>query len=221
MAESVVGGRTLNHHLGDGKVVELGGQWIGPTQRHLHELAAWMEFDIYPTFDAGKHIAVFDGVRSAYRQVPRLPLPVLVESGLTLARLELLARRIEVDEPWSSADDMDEVTVASWIRRHVHTRTARTMMELLVENVFTCSPADLAVLHMLATVRSAGGFRPLLGIRGGAADSRSVGGSQLLSQRLATHLGPEAVSLNTPVRRISQTADRVRLSADGGTVIAR
>ena len=29
-ARDRVGGRTLNHDLGDGKVVEVGGQWIGP-----------------------------------------------------------------------------------------------------------------------------------------------------------------------------------------------
>jgi monoamine oxidase len=220
-ADDHVGGRTLNHDLGDGKVVELGGQWIGPTQFRLRELAARTGTDIYPTYDAGKHVAVFDGVRSTYRQVPRLSPAGLVESGLTLARLERLARRIEVEEPWSSGNRLDQETVAGWMRRHVHTRTARTMMELLVENVFTCSPADLSVLHMLATVQSAGGFRPLLGIRGGAADSRFVGGSQVLSQRLAASLGSENVSLNAPVRRIGQVADRVTLSADGATVAAR
>ena len=38
-ADERVGGRTLNHDLGDGKVVEVGGQWVGPTQRHLIDLA--------------------------------------------------------------------------------------------------------------------------------------------------------------------------------------
>ena len=36
-----VGGRTLNERVGDGDadVVELGGQWVGPTQHRLLELA--------------------------------------------------------------------------------------------------------------------------------------------------------------------------------------
>jgi monoamine oxidase len=180
-----------------------------------------MGIGTYTTYDAGKHVAVFGGIRSTYGRLPRLPLPGLVESGSSLARLEGLARRIDLDQPWATGDGLDEMTVASWMARHVHTGTAKTMMDLLVENVFACSAADLSVLHMLATVRSAGGFRPLLGIRGAAADSRFVGGSQLLSQRLAASLGPEVVSLSNPVRRISQIGDRVTLDADRGTVTAR
>ena len=38
-ARDRVGGRTLNHPLGDGQVVEVGGQWIGPTQDRLAALA--------------------------------------------------------------------------------------------------------------------------------------------------------------------------------------
>ncbi len=38
-ARDRVGGRTLNEDLGDGKVVEVGGQWIGPTQDRMAALA--------------------------------------------------------------------------------------------------------------------------------------------------------------------------------------
>jgi monoamine oxidase len=34
-ARERVGGRLLNEEIGDGKVVEVGGQWIGPTQERL------------------------------------------------------------------------------------------------------------------------------------------------------------------------------------------
>ena len=34
-ARDRVGGRLLNEEIGDGKVVEVGGQWIGPTQERL------------------------------------------------------------------------------------------------------------------------------------------------------------------------------------------
>ena len=39
-ARDRVGGRVLNDDIGDGKVVEVGGQWIGPTQDRLAALAA-------------------------------------------------------------------------------------------------------------------------------------------------------------------------------------
>ena len=64
-----------------------------------------------------------------------------MESGLTLARLDRLARRIDVEYPWSDRSGLDELTMASWMHRHVHTRVARTMLELLIENVFACAPS--------------------------------------------------------------------------------
>src|SRR3954470_22534395 len=39
-ARDRVGGRTLNHDLGTGVIVEVGGQWIGPTQDRIAALAA-------------------------------------------------------------------------------------------------------------------------------------------------------------------------------------
>src|SRR5207253_4112094 len=38
-ARDRVGGRVLNHDIGGGNVVEIGGQWVGPTQDRLAALA--------------------------------------------------------------------------------------------------------------------------------------------------------------------------------------
>jgi monoamine oxidase len=220
-ADERVGGRTLNYDLGDGKVVEVGGQWVGPTQRRLINLAARVGVDTYPTYTTGKSIAMLNGGRSVYRHVPRLSPFGLVESGLTLARLDRLARQIDVECPWSHRGKLDELTMASWMRAHVHTRVARTMLELLIENVFACAPADVSVLHVLTCVRSAQGLSPMIRTRGGAEDARFVGGSQLLSVRLAEQLGSETVILGSPVRTIAQSSDRVRVTADSYEVTAR
>lgn len=213
-ADERVGGRTLNYDLGNGKVVEVGGQWVGPTQRHLIDLARRLGVDTYPTYTTGRSIAMLNGGRSVYRHVPRLSPFGLMESGLTLARLDRLARRIDVEHPWLDRSGLDELTMASWMHAHVHTRTARTMLELLIENVFACAPADVSVLHVLTCVQSARGLSPMIRTRGGAEDARFVGGSQLLSMRLAERLGPDAVMLGSPVRTITHTSDRVRVAAD-------
>ena len=34
-ARDRVGGRTVNESIGDGKIAELGGQWVGPTQDRI------------------------------------------------------------------------------------------------------------------------------------------------------------------------------------------
>ena len=38
-ARDRVGGRVINREIGDGKVVEQGGQWVGPTQDRILALA--------------------------------------------------------------------------------------------------------------------------------------------------------------------------------------
>ena len=38
-ARDRVGGRTLNHDLGDGRIVDSGGQFVGPTQDRVLALA--------------------------------------------------------------------------------------------------------------------------------------------------------------------------------------
>lgn len=220
-ADERVGGRTLNYDLGDGKVVEVGGQWVGPTQHNLTDLASRLKVDTFPTFTTGKSIAMLNSTRCVYRHVPRLAPLGLVESGLTLARLDRLARRIDVESPWSDRSGHDELTMATWMRRHVHTRVARVMLELLIENVFACAPADISVLHVLTCVQSARGLGPMIRTRGGAEDARFVGGSQLLSLRLAERLGPETVILKSPVRSIAHSSDRVRVRTDELEVTAR
>jgi len=50
-ARDRVGGRIVNEELGDGNVVEMGGQWAGPTQDRLLALATEMKVAVFPTYD--------------------------------------------------------------------------------------------------------------------------------------------------------------------------
>jgi monoamine oxidase len=74
--------------------------------------------------------------------------------------------------------------------------------------------AELSALWMLSYVSSAGSFDALIDVEGGAQQDRFVGGSQLISQRLAEELG-DAVALSAPVRRISQDGGGLDVEADG------
>ncbi len=48
-----VGGRTLNQDIGGGHVVEAGGQWVGPTQTHLLQLAEQLGVKTFKTYNRG------------------------------------------------------------------------------------------------------------------------------------------------------------------------
>jgi monoamine oxidase len=222
-ARDRVGGRTLNEPLGDGQVVEVGGQWIGPTQDRLAALAGELGVDTYPTYAQGERLVEFDGAVKRYSgDIPALGRRVLVDVAQAQAKLERLARRVPLDAPWDApnAERLDSQTFWSWMRRNVYTRGGRAMMELAIEGVWAAEPADVSLLHVLFYTRSGNGLESLLSTEGGAQQDRFVGGSQLISIRLAEQLG-DAVQLSAPVRRIEHGGDGVTVHADGLNVRAR
>ncbi|MFN8041430.1 MAG: flavin monoamine oxidase family protein [Acidimicrobiales bacterium] len=222
-ARDRVGGRILNQHLDDGTPLEVGGQWIGPTQDRLAAWADELGVEQYPTHDEGENLLVYRGEPSRYTgTIPKLPAPVLASIGQAQLRLDRMARTVPLDEPWLAkrAVDWDGQTVESWLRRNVPTRGAREMLRLGVTSVFAAEAADLSLLHFLAYSHAGGLLDRLLGVRDGAQERRFVGGSQQIAIRAAAALG-DRVHLDQPVRRIDQDDDGVTVHADGASVRAR
>ena len=60
-ARDRVGGRLLNHTLEGGAVVELGGQWVGPTQDRVLALAEELGVGLFPTYIESEHFLAMDG----------------------------------------------------------------------------------------------------------------------------------------------------------------
>jgi len=222
-ARDRVGGRVLNAVTGDGTIVEVGGRWIGPGQDRLGALADELGVAQYPTYNEGDNILVYRDRRSRYRgTIPKMPAPVLAAIGAGQLRLDRMARRVPLDEPWTArrAERWDSMTVETWLRRNVPLGPAREMLRLGVTSVFAAEPADLSLLHLLHHSHAGGLLDRLLGVAGGAQERRFVGGSQEVAIRLADGLG-DAVRLAAPVRRIALTADRVSVEAGGERLDAR
>jgi monoamine oxidase len=230
-ARERVGGRVLNEEIGEGKVVEVGGQWIGPGQERIAALAAELGVGTFPTHDEGRHLLEIGGRRTSYagaltdarvellRDLSRAVSPLaLADLELARARLDRMARQVPLEEPWSApkARRWDEQTFASWLRRNTRTAAARTLLELATEAVWAAEPADVSLLHVLFYAHSGGGFNRLLGTGGGAQQDRFHGGSQRLPLLLAERLGSERLRLGAPVRRIEHDGGVV-LHADGGS----
>jgi monoamine oxidase len=221
-ARDRVGGRTLNHPIGDGKVVEVGGQWIGPGQDRIAALARELGVATFPTHSQGQNAIEFNGKLTRYRgTIPRIGPHVLADVAQAQLKIARLARTIPLEAPWAAnnARRLDSQTFETWLRRNVYTRGGRALIALSIEAVWAVEPADVSLLHVLFYARSAGGFDRLLDTDGGAQQDRFVGGSQLISIKLADGLAD--VRLNAPVRRIEHAQDGVTLHADGHTVRAR
>ena len=190
-ARDRVGGRTLNHALGDpwpGVIVEAGGQWIGPTQDRLAALAASLGVETFPTFGEGEHLIEVDGRVRRYRgSIPRISPVVLADFEQARRRLDAMARRVPLEAPWAApqAERWDATTFATWLRRNVATRGGRAVFAGVTQGVWAAEPADVSLLHWLFYARSAGGVERLIATEDGAQAERFRGGSQRLALGLA------------------------------------
>jgi monoamine oxidase len=223
-ARDRVGGRVLNHEIGDGKVVEVGAQWIGPTQDRLAALAARLGVETFPTHVAGHNLLEYGGSIHRYTgTIPRINPAVLVDVEQAQRRLNRMARSVPLHAPWEApkAAKLDGQTAATWMRRNIATKSGRMLLELGIEAVWAAQPEDLSLLHVLFYIHSAGSLELLFDTEGGAQQDRFVGGSQLIAVRMAEELGDERLLLGAPVRRIEHGGDGVTVHADGATARGR
>ncbi len=224
-----VGGRLLNEDIGGGKVVEIGGQWIGPTQRRIANLAVELGVRTFPTHDEGRHLLELGGKRTSYsgaitdarvglvRDLANVISPLaMADFEQARVRVDRMAKQVPLERPWMApkAADWDSQTFASWVRRNTRTMAARSLFELATEAVWAAEPGDVSLLHVLFYTNSGGGFNTLIGTGGGAQQDRFIGGSQRIPLLMAAELGEERLRLEWPVRRIAQTEDGVVVYAD-------
>ena len=217
-ARERVGGRVENHEIGGGNVVEVGGQWIGPTQNRLAALASDLGVDTFPTHGRGHNVIEYGGSLRRYRgTIPRINPLVLVDVERAQRRLNRLSRSVPLQAPWEApnAAKLDGQSAATWMRRNLATKGGRTLLELGIEAVWAAQPEDMSLLHMLFYIRSAGSLEMLFDTEGGAQQDRFVGGSQLIPLRMADGLGENRVVLGAPVRRIEHSREGVTIHADG------
>lgn len=214
-ARDRVGGRVWNHTFADGTVVELGAQWIGPTQDRMYALVEELGLQTFPTYNEGQSVMRFGGKMSRYRgNIPRISPFVLLDMAQAQSRFDRLAKRVPLDEPWTAerASEWDSQTFASWIDRRAHTRGARELFALYAEAVFAAEPSDFSLLHALFYTHAGGGVDMLSGTANAAQQDRIVDGSQVIPLAMAKELG-DTVRLSHPVRAIER-GDGVTVRSD-------
>ncbi len=221
-ARERVGGRTLTKDL-HGARVDLGGQWVGPTQDRVLALIAELGLETFPTHHAGRKVLELDGKVSSYaRDIPSLPPLALVELELTMRRIQKMAEAVPPAGPWTEPKVAahDARSVGEWARRHIRSKRVRALVTAAVRVVFGAEPDELSALHFLAYVNAGGGLLRLLEIHEGAQQDRLVGGTMPLSEGLAALLG-DRVRLGAPVRAIDGWDDGpVTVRTDAGDIVA-
>lgn len=218
-ARDRVGGRTFNHDLGNGYISEAGGQWIGPGQTAVADLARELAVDTFTTYYEGETVLLAGNGRVAmdlhgtFGTDPRIA-----------AQLNEMARSVPSGAPWKSKRraELDAMTLGDFLAKQQlkpEDQIAWDMTSLLSGGTL---PAKMGLLHFLSMINSADGkYERLDSIKDSAQETRFVGGSQFLSDKMAQALG-DKLRLSSPVRQIRDwNQDTVSLQTDKGVVRAR
>lgn len=197
-ARERVGGRTLNHALRNGAWSEVGGQWIGPGQTAVADLARELEIETFESEYRGRSVYRYGEGRVTVRTDGE----VANEPQLT-AELEALARALPAEQAWNAdgAAALDRISLADWLDARDARPLDRLTFQIASILEMGVSPSRLSLLHFLTMIRCAGSLARLEAQKDGAQERRFHGGSQLLSIRMAEALG-EGVRLGHVVRAI-------------------
>lgn len=222
-ARGRVAGRNHGGFLSNGVPVELGGQWIGATQDAVAALVEELGLETFATYDEGEGITVADGQVLRYSdETFGLPEEVAIELGRVWEQIEILAASIDASAPWESedAEELDRQALDTWLAGVTDNSLVLRMFRVLVPALFSAESPELSLLHFLFYVKSGTSLETLVATTGGAQETRVVGGTHQISERMAAELG-DRVRLNVPVHTVRQDADGVVVEYDGGSVSAR
>lgn len=215
-ARERAGGRTFTRPFAGG-VVDVGGTWVGPTQKRVLALAAELGVALEAQRCEGKSLMEVGSRMRAYRgTIPALNFVSLIELQRAISKIDRMAREVPAGAPQTApkARVWDALTVGAFLDAEIHTGGARDTMAGAVRAIFSSEPREVSLLYFLWYVRCAGGIMPLCEVAGGAQESRLVGGAQQLSDRLAVEIAENpdgSVLFGQPVVAIAQDERGVRV----------
>ncbi|MDX6585792.1 MAG: monoamine oxidase [Solirubrobacterales bacterium] len=233
-ARDRVGGRVHNHKISGGEISEKGGTFTGPTQDRIQAMAERFNVDTFPTFATGDNVYVNSlGQRSTYTDMPPFgtapPDPLIVgDLATVVAQLDQMATEIDVEAPYDApqAAARDGQTFESWINDNAVTPQFKALVPVATRPIFGAEPREISLLYVLFYIAASGNeqnvgtFERNFNTQGGAQESRFVGGTGRITERMAKALGKRIV-LKAPVTRIKQTKAGVTVHGKGVSVRAK
>jgi monoamine oxidase len=225
-ARDRVGGRTLNHVLPGGEVIDAGGEYVGPTQDYILGLLKELKIDTFLDYTGGEDLYIAGGTRHRWDPNKQLLPPQLKAYEPVIGELQKLSETVKPGEPWNAPEAQlwDSQTVQTWIlensaRLQVDAMGAIEFVEIFFNSAFAGRAMDVSLLFLLTQIAGFGNESEkgtlvrAISSKEGAQERRIVGGSQLVSLKLAEPLGTSVV-LSTPVRRIEQADSVVTVTSD-------
>lgn len=215
-ARDRVGGRVQTQQLDEKTYVDLGGQWIGPTQDKIYALASELGVKTFTSYNKGTHLLMLNNRLRKYQGlIPKMDIASLLNLDFAIKKLNRLSKNISLESPWTSpnAKHLDSQTLATFLDRNILFKNARKVLDIGLETVFACDMGELSLLQALFYIKSGVDLEYLFNMEGGAQQDRFVGGAQTVANRLAEKLSG-IVQLSSPVYKIDQLSDYVLIAGE-------
>ena len=216
-ARDRVGGRMVRESVIAGGWIDLGGQWIGPTQANILALADSLgvkRFDSYATgrmvVNFGGAVSTIDGAFPPTDALPSVSSADLAEANRVWALFRSLAATVNVERPWLTPDApaLDAQTVTSWGITATASEFARFCVNYWVLNQEGGDPGATSMLFALSSYAAGPDEEePEQWLFDGAAGQ--------IPERLADELG-DRILLDRPVFRIEQDTQGTTVTTKDG-----
>jgi monoamine oxidase len=215
-ARDRVGGRTYTIRDNSyGGYTDVGGAYVGPTQRRVARLAKRFGLEFYKVDVEQNTLMNIAENRYKYTgTVPPIYNPIAALDVNHLQRsLEAMSKLVPADAPWiaENAQQWDSITLKEYIDKTCWTKIGREVAALTCRAVLSVEMHEVSLLAFLWYMSSGQGFQRVVNVTNGAQESKFVGGSQQLSESMAGFL-EERVHLSSPVIRVDQTQDLIKAS---------
>jgi L-amino acid dehydrogenase len=203
-----VGGRMLREQTSDGAYVDLGGQWVGPTQDRILALADELSVQRFPWYHDGETVFIFNGDRGEFDgnfppfegEPPPLPPAEVEDAEQAWQAVEDLAATVPIEAPWDApnASQLDSETAETWMDANASGDFARFVIaqNCRIGGSGAFEPSQASALHLAWT-------------QANAPQSEEperylfVGAAGQIPGLIAAQLG-DSVTLNAPVWGIEQ-----------------
>ena len=179
--------------------IDMGAQFIGPTQERILALADAVGVSRFPSYHEGKDVFAFQG-KLLEGPAGSMPLPEadMKELATAFDKLEAMAKQVPTENPGNAkqAAEWDGQTTETWMKNNIWSPAARFIFRAGILSYLAVEPRDISLLHLLFYIHAGGGVEKLH--KFGLAE-RFEGGVQTVSNKVAEQLG-DRVILNTEVR---------------------
>lgn len=219
-----VGGRTQTVQLVSSSGTDywdLGGQWVGRSQRDIIKLLNELGLETYPQYITGKKCQQLGEtrIRTYNSNIPKLSWLALLDLHWSITKLDRYARQLSIEDPFSHpcAQEWDAITVSDYLNKNLYTQAAVEANAAALHSVLGCETNQVSFLYYLLYISMADGVKNLVEATENAAQEWKIkGGAQQISEILADRIGRDAVVLSSPVTAIQQTETSVTVTTDKG-----